>query len=230
MARGHSKFTTLGNSMIRYLLFDLDDTLYLDTSGLFLEVRQRIEAWLARALGVTPEMAHTLRREYHARYGTTMSGLLYHHPEVDVEDYLEDVHRVDVARYLAPAPALGAMLARLPAAKVIFTNAIASWAEQILTCMDIREHFERIVDVRDLRYLAKPRPEAYAQVLTLLQAKGSECVLLDDQRPNLQGATLFGIRTILVRPDGVPGDGAEFAAPTVLDAEPVLWRLLEGAA
>lgn len=207
---------------IQYLLFDLDDTLYTNTTGLFAEVGQRIEAWLAGALGVSLETAHILRRDYHARYGTTMAGLLRHHPGADVDDYLEDVHQVDVAKYLRPDPALGAMLARLPRPKLIFTNAIASWAERILAQLQIREHFERIVDVRDVNYLAKPRAEAYTQLLAQLALPGAACALLDDQRPNLQTAAQFGMRTILVRPGGAPGDGAEAAVDTVLEAEPIL--------
>lgn len=212
--------------MIRYLLFDLDDTLYTNASGLFGEVRQRIESWLVQALDVSFETAQVLRREYHHRYGTTMAGLLRHHPGADVEDYLEDVHRVDVTKYLNPDPELAAMLARLPVGKVIFTNAIASWAERILTRLEVREHFERIVDVRDVGYLAKPRPEAYTQLLQLLQVDGAGCVLLDDQAPNLRTAQQFGMRTILVRSGQALGDGVDFAVGTVLEAEPPLWQLL----
>ena len=214
--------------MIRYLLFDLDDTLYTNTSGLFGEVRQRIEAWLMHALDIPLETAQTLRREYHTLYGTTMAGLLRHHPEADVEDYLENVHRVDVTKYLHPVPELGAMLARLPAGKVVFTNAIASWAERILECLEVREHFERIVDVRDVGYLAKPRPEAYNQLLALLQVDGADCVLLDDQVPNLLTAAQFGMRTILVRSDQIPSTSIDFAVGTVLEAELPLWQLLNG--
>lgn len=213
---------------LQYLLFDLDDTLYTNASGLFGELGQRIEAWLAQAFSLSPEAAHTLRREYHARYGTTMTGLLRHHPGADVEDYLEVVHQIDVAQYLAPDPALGAMLGRLPVSKLIFTNGIASWAERILAQLDVREHFERIVDVRDVGYLAKPRPEAYTRLLALLQVPGAACVLLDDQRPNLQTAAQFGMRTVLVRPGSAPGAGAEFAVGSVLEAEPVLHCLLNG--
>lgn len=216
--------------MIRYLLFDLDDTLYTNTSGLFGEVRQRIEAWLMQALDIPLETAQTLRREYHLRYGTTMAGLLHHHPEADVEDYLETVHRVDVTKYLHPAPELGAMLERLPAGKVVFTNAITSWAERILERLEIREHFERIVDVRDVGYLAKPRPEAYEQLLALLHVDGADCVLLDDQAPNLQTAAQFGMHTILVRSGQVPSAGVDFAVGTVLEAELPLWQLLNGQA
>ena len=93
--------TTEGRVGVRHLLFDLDDTLYTDSSGLFIEVGDRIRRWTAEALGVSLEEAQDLRREYYKAYGTTMAGLLRHHPEVDIDAYLEYVHDVDVSRYLA---------------------------------------------------------------------------------------------------------------------------------
>jgi len=211
---------------IHYLLFDLDDTLYTDASGLFTEVGARIEAWTARALGLTAEGAATLRRRYFAEYGTTMAGLLRHHPEADIDDYLEYVHQIDVARYLRPNPALDAMLGRLDATKVIFTNGIASWAERILTQLGVRSHFAQIIDVRAVRLQGKPRPFAYEQALALLDTTGPACALIDDQPRNLQGALPFGMRTVLVRPNGTAADGIEFAVEDVLAAEPVLQALL----
>ncbi len=211
---------------ITHLLFDLDDTLYTGATGIFGEVGERIVAWTAHALGISREAAADLRREYFALYGTTLAGLRQHHPEVDLEDYLYAVHDVDVTQYLVPDSALGAMLSRLPARKVIFTNGISEWAERILAQLEVREHFERIIDIRAVDYVGKPYPLVYAKALALLGASGPECVLLDDQARNLQGGAAFGMRTILVREDSVPEDGVEFAAPHILAAEPYLWRLL----
>ncbi len=119
-------------AQLRYLLFDLDGTLYTGASGLFAEVGRRIDVWIARALDIPLVEAQALRARYFHAYGTTMAGLLRHHPEVDIDDYLEYVHEIRVERYLTPNPALDAMLERLPVRKAVFTNAIASWAERIL--------------------------------------------------------------------------------------------------
>ncbi len=211
---------------LRYLLFDLDGTLYTGASGLFTEVGRRIDVWTARALDISLAEAQTLRTRYFHAYGTTMAGLLRHQPEVDIDDYLEYVHEIRVERYLAPNPALGAMLERLPVRKAVFTNAIASWAERILEHFAIREHFTAIVDVRAVDYLGKPKPEAYARALALLGVPGTACVFLDDQARNLQAGAEFGMRTVLVRAGQEPGDGVDFAVDTILEAEPVLQRLL----
>lgn len=212
---------------IQYILFDLDDTLYNPALHLFGEIGVRIESWLARTLGLTTEEARNLRREYYLAYGTTLMGLQRHHPGVDLEDYLAAVHDVpNVADYLTPDPALAAMLARLAIPKIIFTNAIVEWAEKILNQLAVRDQFAAIVDVRETGYVSKPWPAAYEAVLARLGVSGPACILVDDQPRNLQGGAAFGMRTVLVRPDGVPGDGVEFAAPDILTAEPLLQALL----
>ncbi len=212
---------------IHYVLFDLDETLYTDTTGLFKEVARRIDVWLIRVLGLSPEAARALHREYYLAYGTTMSGLLRHHPELDIDDYLDYVHQIDVSRYLDPQPDLAEMLTRLPVDKVIFTNAIANWAERILCQLGVRQHFSSIIDVRTTQYMGKPDPSAYEQTLDILDAQGSACVFVEDQPRNLQQAAELGMRTLLVRPGGEAGEGIDFAVDHILEAGPVLHHLLD---
>jgi putative hydrolase of the HAD superfamily len=212
---------------VHYLLFDLDDTLYTDASGLFLEVRERIVAWVSQALDISPEEAGALRDQYYHAYGTTMGGLLKHYPHVDIDAYLEAVHQVDVSRYLTPSPELAAMLTRLDAPKAVFTNAIASWAERVLRQLDVREHFEAIVDVRAVAYHGKPSPQAYQRALELLEIPGEVCVLVDDSEANLKGAAAFGMRTILVGKETSPCNGVDYVVSHVLETEPVLQEILE---
>ena len=211
---------------IQYILFDLDETLYTDTTGLFTEVGVRIEAWLVQMLHLSPEEARALRRKYYLAYGTTMMGLLRHHPELDVDDYLDAAHDVDVAAYLAPNPALDDLLNALPVPKAIFTNGIADWADRVLTQLGVREHFGPIIDVRATHYRGKPWPEAYQQALAIMACPGSACVFVDDQPRNLKPAADFGMRTVLVAPDGEPEDGVDFAVDTILDVGSVLHLLL----
>jgi putative hydrolase of the HAD superfamily len=218
------------DTSVQCLLFDLDDTLYTRASGLFLEVRDRIARWTSQALDISVEEAKVLRREYYQTYGTTMRGLLEHHAHVDIEDYLDAVHQVDVNPYLAPDPALDAMLERLDTRKAIFTNAVAGWAERILTRLGVREHFELIIDVRATGYESKPKPEAYERALALLEVPGEVCVLVDDHLANLEGAAEFGMRTVLVGEKLASIDGVDFVVSNVLEAEPILQEMIRGGA
>jgi putative hydrolase of the HAD superfamily len=213
---------------IRHLLFDLDETLYTDTSGLFLEVGDRIERWTAQALGVSRMEARQLRRVYYETYGTTMAGLMHDHPEVDIDDYLDYVHAVDVSRYLAPDAELAGMLTALPVPKSIFTNSITDWAERVTRQLGIRDCFEHIFDVRSVDYRCKPNAHAFTSVLRRLQLPAEACVMLDDQESYLVGAARLGMRTILVGRDSQPANGIDHSVSRITDAGPLLRHLLNG--
>lgn len=214
---------------IKHLLFDLDDTLYTDATGLFTEVGRRIEQWTQQALQVDEHEAKTLRNHYYTTYGTTMAGLLHDHPDVDIDDYLDYVHDIDITRYLTPNPQLARMLAELTTPKSVFTNSITSWAERITQYLGVRECFEHIFDVRAVGYRSKPNRQAFNHVLETLNLPGEACVLLDDRVSYLQGAAAVGIRTVLVRRGGEVTDGIDFAIDHILEAEPVIQRLLQEA-
>jgi putative hydrolase of the HAD superfamily len=211
---------------IQYLLFDLDDTLYTNTSGLFADVGQRIIDWTARALRISQDEAAALRRNYYRAYGTTMAGLIHNHPDADIDDYLAYVHDIDVTRYLHPDPKLDAMLDRLPAPKAIFTNSITGWAERVTDRLGVRHHFEHIFDVRAVGYRSKPDPQTYTRVLDTLGLPGTACVMLDDQASYLAGAAKTGIHTVLVHAGSEVTTGVDYAVDHILEAQPILERLL----
>jgi putative hydrolase of the HAD superfamily len=151
----------MGGPRLRYLILDLDDTLYPRRSGVMDLVNQRIGRYMVERLGFPPEQAEALRQRYYAQYGTTLRGLMeeYH---IDPEDYLAYVHDVPLEDYLQPDPALDAMLARIPLTKVIFTNASEEHARRVLERLGVARHFPIILDVRRLDYCNKPDPEAYS--------------------------------------------------------------------
>ena len=211
---------------MNYIFFDLDQTLYTDETGLFAEVGARIEHWTAQNLGLSSAEAQALRRHYFVTYGTMMRGLLLHHPEVRVDDYLDYVHAIDVSRYITLNPALDGMLARLDAPKAVFTNSIADWAERVLACLGVRRHFTHVIDVRATHYHSKPHPEAFARALEIINVQASACVMLDDQEHYLRGASAAGMRTVLVQPGAQAVDGIDYTVDTILDAESILQKWL----
>ncbi len=213
-------------SGIRYLLFDLDNTLYTNASGLFTEVGERIEGWISATLALTLDEARALRQRWFLDHGTAMSGLMKEHPELDVDAYLDYVHDIDVSRYLGPNPALAEMLRDLPAPKSVFTNSIRSWAERITRQLGIRDCFEEIYDVRAVGYRSKPDPRAFMWVLEQLGLPASAVVILDDQVSYLAGATAVGMHTVLVHKGAEAVDGIEYQVDGILEAGPLLKRLL----
>lgn len=207
---------------IRFLLFDLDETLYPRAAGVMQEIGRQIRRYIMREYGATWEEADSLARRYHQEYGTSMRGLLLNN-DLDVERYLAFVH--DLPRdLLQPNQALDALLAELPNEKVIFTNADRPHAERVLAQLGIRRHFSRIIDVVAVGYVPKPNLAAYTACLRLLDAHPAECVLIEDTGRNLAPAKDLGMTTILV--DGKPTDQADYKIPTILDLEPIIKTIL----
>ena len=74
-------------------LFDLDHTLYPPTAPVLGLIEARIKAYMARLTGLPPEEAWALQKDYLARYGGAVAGLLEHH-DVDVADFMAEIHDV----------------------------------------------------------------------------------------------------------------------------------------
>jgi len=208
-----------------HAVFDLDETLYPTEVGLMQDVGRRITEWLQRHLGLEATEASRIRELYVRLYGTTLGGLLAEHSDrVDVEDYLAFVHDVPVEDYLRPDPALRAMLETIPLRRVVFTNSTSEHALRVLNALGIADLFERIVDIRALNFIHKPRLEAYQRLLTLLGARGPACILVDDRPVNLQPAKRLGMTTILL--NGPSQDGVDFTVGSILEVGPLVRQLL----
>jgi putative hydrolase of the HAD superfamily len=207
--------------VIRYALFDLDDTLYPPESGIMSRVGVRIESYLTDRLGWPAGEAARLRREYRDEFGTTLGGLLMHH-KADPEDYLRYVHDVPVEEIIHPDPALDRMLASLPCECLIFTNSDWRHAERVLAALGVRQRFTRIFDITGTGYLQKPHPAVYEHVLGALGCTGAACLLADDGLKNLLGAKAFQMTTVWVGRQAGAAAGIDFAVPSVLGLSQVL--------
>jgi putative hydrolase of the HAD superfamily len=190
--------------LIKYLIFDLDETLYPKEAGLMKVIVERMNRYMELKLGMERGLVKRLRRNYYERYGTTMRGLQIHHG-VDPQDYLTYVHNVPVKDYISPNEALEEALSEIEAEKVIFTNASEEHALRVLRALGIEHHFSRIVDIRALGYACKPEQEAYKRLLEILDAEGGECIIVDDSARNLHPAKELGMITVLVGADSEKG-------------------------
>ena len=86
---------------LKYILFDLDETLYPSRSGLMAEMGKMMSQYMEERLGMSPAEVSSLRENYYRRYGTTMQGLRMHHG-IDAEDYMAYVHDVPMEDYIGP--------------------------------------------------------------------------------------------------------------------------------
>lgn len=209
------------------LFFDLDDTLYPNTNGLWEAIRLRMTDYMLERLRLPAEEVPALRRHYFETYGTTLRGLQIHH-EVNALDYLAYVHDLPLLEYLQPAPELAALLASLPQPKWIFTNADAAHAGRVLNVLGLADLFVGVIDVTAIGYACKPTPAAYQAALALAGEPDPRCcVLLDDSPRNLAPARALGFTTVLVGAGGRPDPAASLSIPSLLSlpqAMPELWK------
>ncbi len=204
--------------MIKHILFDLDDTLYPTSAGLMYEISQRMNEYLVTHLGVPAEHVSEVRRSYWERYGTTLRGL-YLERHIDPQPFLDYVHAIEVGKYLMPDLQLHEMLAGLGQRKYVFTNAPKDHAQRVLSALRVAVHFTDIFDINFIGYESKPTLSAYQKVLSALDARADECMMIDDSLRNLVPARQLGMRTVLLDGKGA-GDshaGADDVIATIYE-------------
>jgi putative hydrolase of the HAD superfamily len=179
------------------LLFDLDDTVYPAGNGLWEAIGTRIETYMHERLGINPNEIPILRQGFHARYGTTLRGLVETY-QVDELDYLAYVHDIPLDTYLKPDPAVRSVLQECTQKKIIFTNADRAHARRVLTVLGLDDLFEGVIDILDISPYCKPMPQAFQIAIEKARVNPKECVFLDDSQRNLQAANQQGLTPVLV--------------------------------
>lgn len=179
------------------VFFDLDDTLYPPSSGLWPTLKGRINLYMIERLGILPADVPRLRERYFKTYGTTLRGLQANH-DVDMQDYLAFVHDVRLEDYIHPDPVQQAVLASLTTRNLIFTNADEKHAHRVMSFLQIEHYFTDIVDVNAMQPYCKPSPEAFALALKTAGVDDpSQCVMIDDLPHTTRAAKAFGLYSVL---------------------------------
>lgn len=194
----------------RTWLFDLDDTLYPRSSGVFKAIEQRILEYLARHLDIALAEAGAARARLVGEYGTTLRGLMIEHG-IEPKLFTDYVHDVDLS-VLARHEMLDAALTRLPGTKLIFTNGTTDHAERVLERLDLARHFSAIFDIAAGGWVPKPSVATYRRLIDQFMVQPGRAIMLDDSTRNLATAKQLGLATVWVT-DAVPE-----AAPEGIDA------------
>jgi putative hydrolase of the HAD superfamily len=207
-----------------HLLFDLDDTLYPASAGLFPLVSARIRSYIESTLGLDERAARVVQRRYWRRYGTSLRGLMVRHA-VEPEPFLAFVHGVAVEDHLRADADLRAILASLPGMRHVFTNGPEAWVRRVLDVLGVDDLFERTFDITSFGYVPKPNAEPY-DVVTRALGERARIVLVDDSPANLAPAKARGWRTVWLRaPESVAGGTRGLSVANPPDADHVVDRL-----
>lgn len=180
-------------------VFDLDNTLYPASCNLFVQVDQRIGAFVAQLLALPPDQARVVQKGYLAKYGTTLRGLMVEHG-LTPSEYLDFVHDIDLS-VVMPDPGLDRALTRLPGRKLVFTNGTIGHAERVLARLGITRHFEAVFDIHAADYVPKPEPSVYDVLLRRHAIQPRRAMLFEDMARNLKPAHDLGMTTAWVRVD-----------------------------
>ena len=179
------------------LFFDLDDTLYPSSSGLWQAIKERMTLYMCEQLCIPEADVPVLREQYFKTYGTTLRGLQQHHT-VNTEEYLAYVHDVPLSQYLAPDPATRRVIAALPTRNLIFTNADANHAWRVLHVLALDDLFDTIVDVNAMAPYCKPMSESFAIAMDLAdEPDPRKCVMIDDLPRTTRAALEAGMASLL---------------------------------
>ncbi len=185
------------------LYFDLDDTLYPASSGLWTAIRERMNAYMQRLMDLPITEIVSLRQSYLETYGTTLRGLQAHF-DVDRDEYLAFVHDLPLEKFIHPDPRLRALLLSLPQRRWIFTNSDDNHANRVLRILGVADCFNGIIDIRAIDFACKPDRIAYQRALVITgEDDPTHCVIFDDAMRNLVPARELGFYTILVGNNGL---------------------------
>lgn len=188
------------------IFFDLDDTLYPPTTGLWQAIKQRMNEYMRGHLNVPEDQIGALREKYFLEYGTTMRGLQANH-RIDTNEFLAYVHNLPLGEYLTPNPALRSAIASLPTRNLIFTNADRAHAQRVLTVLELADLFDTIVDVNAVAPYCKPMPESFQIAMKFAgETDPSKCVMIDDIRRTTRAAREAGMFSILYNGSFADGD------------------------
>jgi putative hydrolase of the HAD superfamily len=179
------------------IFFDLDDTLYPASSGLWPALKARMSQYMIERMHIPAADMPGLREKYFREYGTTLRGLQARH-KIDRQDFLAYVHDVNLTDYIHPDPLQQSVLASLPTRNLIFTNSDLNHARRVLRVLQIEQYFADIVDVTRMDPYCKPNPEAFALALNIAgESTPSKCMMIDDLPGTVKAAKSLGLYSVL---------------------------------
>jgi len=205
--------------MLKYLLFDLDNTLYSRRYGLEKNVTERIWEFVSGFLGISPDEARRLRTEEKNHYGTCIEWLMAEEGLTDVDAYLSAIHPSDEADSLTPDNELRDFLASLPVPKAILTNSPREHADLILDKLGLNGLFTHIIDIRQCGFIGKPRREFFEYALRTLGVNIDETLFIDDHPFYVEGFIALGGKGILLDEDNFHVD---YAQPKIRDLKEII--------
>ena len=178
-------------------IFDLDNTLYPESSNLFAKVSKRMTCFIQKEFQLEEEPARDLQRRMFRKYGTTMRGLMTEH-NMDPDEFLHFVHDIDVSD-MSKDIELAKLLSKLPGRRLIYTNGSVAHAKRITGQLGIEHLFDDVFDIVASKYIPKPAPEPYDEMIRMFNIDPKRSLMVEDMAKNLRPAANLGMITVWLR-------------------------------
>lgn len=179
-------------------VFDLDNTLYHPSAGLFALMDARFSAYVTRMTGMDHQRSLQLCGDYWRSHGSTLAGLMADY-DVDPHEFLADVHDIDIS-HLRPDRGLAAAITALPGRKVVYTNGSHNHAKRVLAARGLTRQFDAVYGVEHADFQPKPTEAAFSKVFAKDGIAPQNAAMFEDEARNLAVPHRLGMRTVHVHP------------------------------
>ena len=185
--------------LIKFWIFDLDNTLYSGKTKVFEQVDKKMSKYISDKLNVSVEEARKIQKNYFYQYNTTLNGMIKNH-KIDPSEFLEFVHDINID-FLKKDPDLAKEIEKLNGKKIIFTNGSRKHALNVTKKIGIDQLFDDIFDIVDCNFIPKPSIEPYKKLVEKHKIDPKLCVFVEDIARNLKPAYEMGMKTIWIEND-----------------------------
>ncbi len=189
-------------SRTRLWLFDMDDTLFDASAGMFASIHQKMETFIAEKLNLSIDEAARVQNEYWKEYGATFLGL-ERHDGIEPQEFFNATHDFDLSPYVKTHlgnASLRRTIGKLPGKKVLVTNGPDLYAREVIRLMRLEGVFDAVVSASDMKrvgcWRCKPDKALIANICAQMHVGVELTTMIEDSPSNLKSAKSLGLNTV----------------------------------
>lgn len=188
-------------------IFDLDGTLYPESSGYEAACKERVFSYMVDKLVCASTISDAKRiwSKGYEKYHQTLKVLRALGLKFDEEEYWKYM-RGNCRAYLAASQDTREFLRSLSGQKYVFTNCHEAQAIEALEALNLADCFDGVFGAHRMGTSCKPEVEAFSKMIRAFNIKDtSRCVFFEDSVINLRIASkVFNMITILITNQSLP--------------------------
>ncbi|KAF5984738.1 pyrimidine 5'-nucleotidase [Fusarium bulbicola] len=195
---------------VLFFLSDIDNCLYSRNDKVLEHMSKNIDDYFKKHLGLSPDDAERLHKDYSQQYGQAIEGLVRHH-QIDALEYNAKVDdAVPLDDLIKPNAQLRQLLEDIDTSKVrlwLLTNAYVNHGKRVVRLLGVDDLFEGLTycDYSQVPFVCKPQKEMFMKAMREAGVSDvSRCYFIDDSHKNCVGAKDAGWTAIHFVEEGLP--------------------------